>query len=195
MRRRANHRRRHALLAILSLLALVLCTVAGMHASNRGPLLQILSVVAASGLAWGVMVWWAPGLLDTYPRHKFWRILLESAPPILLYMLAIEAGPEVVSRLPEGWIRVAAALVPALLVAWAMFAFARYVGMLDELQQRLELQSLALAAGLVCIAGAAAGFLHLSGIASVPGKAGLWAFPLLGMGYGLIRTILTRRYQ
>ena len=71
----------------------------------------------------------------------------------------------------------------------------RYLRLLDELQQRVELVSVALAAGVVCLLAATAGALHVAGMLQLDGKAGLWVFPLLAMAYALLRAALTRRYQ
>ena len=78
---------------------------------------------------------------------------------------------------------------------WACWAFARYLRLLDELQQRVELASVALAAGLTGLLAAAAGALHGAGLVRLPGEAGLWVFPLLAAAYSLARAALTRRYQ
>jgi len=192
----ASRRRLYGLLAALS--GLLLAAAALPWPGGIDPpaaLTALLAGIGAGGLVASLMLCWSPGLLDTYPRDKTWRILLEAAPPLLLYMLAIDRWPDLLARVPAGGLRAAAACAPALLVLWACWAFARYLRLLDELQQRVELVSVALAAGLTGLLAAAAGALHGAGMVQVPGKAGLWMFPLLAVAYSLIRAALTRRYE
>ena len=191
----ARPRPRYGLLAAASTLLLAAALLPWPGGVRSGAFSAVLGGVAAGGLAVSLMLWWAPGLLDTYPRSKTWRIVLEAMPPLLLYMLAIDRWPDLLARVPAGGLRMVAACAPALLVLWACWAFARYLRLLDELQQRVELTSVALAAGLTGILAAAAGVLHAAGIVQVSGEAGLWVFPLLAVAYSLIRAALTRRYQ
>ena len=191
----ADRRRLYSLLATASGLLLVAALLPWPGVVRSGAFPALLAGVAAGGLAVSLMLWWSPGLLDTYPRDKTWRILLEGAPPLLLYMLAIDRWPALLALAPAGGLRIAAACAPALLVLWACWAFARYLRLLDELQQRVELTSVALAAGLTGILAAAVGILHAADMMRVTGEAGLWVFPLLAAAYSLIRAALTRRYQ
>lgn len=154
-----------------------------------------LGAIGGSSLGVGLMLLWSPGLIDTYPRARTLRILLDFGPPVLLYALAIDRWPELLDSVPAGGLRIAAACLPALLVLWACWAFVRYMRLLDELQQRVELVSVALAAALTCTVAAAAGGLHWAGALQVGGKTALWVFPVLMLAYALIRAALTRRYQ
>ena len=191
----ANRRRRYGLFAALSTLLLVAAALPWPGIDRPTALSALLIGIGTGGLLASLMLCWSPGLLDTYPREKTWRILLEAAPPLLLYMLAVDRWPDLLARVPAGGLRTAAACAPALLVLWACWAFARYLRLLDELQQRVELVSVALAAWVVCLLAATAGALHVAGMLQLDGKAGLWVFPLLAMAYALLRAALTRRYQ
>ncbi len=191
----ASRRRRYGLLAALSAGLLVAAALPWPGIDWPVALTALLMGIGGGGLLASLMLCWSPGLLDTYPREKTWRILLEAMPPLLLYMLAIDRWPDLLARVPAGGLRTAAAGAPALLVLWACWAFARYLRLLDELQQRVELTAVALAAGLTGLLAAAAGALHGTGVVQVPGEAGLWVFPLLAVAYSLARAALTRRYQ
>ena len=191
----ARRRPRYGLLAAASALLLAAALLPWPGVRRSGAFSGVLAGLGAGGLMVSLMLWWSPGLLDTYPRHKTWRILLEAAPPLLLYMLALDRWPGLLAQVPAGGLRLAAACGPALLVLWAGWAFVRYLRLLDELQQRVELVSVALAAGVVCLLAASAGALHVAGMLQLDGKAGLWVFPLLAMAYALLRAALTRRYQ
>lgn len=191
----SSPRRLYALFTVLSALLLAAALVVLPGVGRAAPLVPVLAGIAVGGLVISLMLLWSPGLLDTYPRNKTLRILFESVPPLLLYMLAMNHWPELLARIPAGGLQVAAACMPALLVVWMCWAFARYLRLLDELQQRIELLSVALAAALTGILAATAGTLHGIGVVRVSGEAGLWIFPLLGLAYSLIRAALTRRYQ
>ncbi|TYT26509.1 hypothetical protein FZO89_09700 [Luteimonas viscosa] len=188
-------RRLYALLAAVSGLLLLLALLPWPGIDRADPVLKLVLAISAGGLATALMLWWAPSLLDIYPREKVWRILLEGVPPLALYMWTVDRWPAVLAQTPAGAMRIAIACAPILLVLWACIAFVRYVRMLDELQQRVELVSVSLAAGLLCLLAAAAGILHAAGMLQIAGHAALWAFPVLAVAYSLIRVALTRRYE
>lgn len=185
----------YALLAAAGAVLLLATLLPGFRDAVPAALAPWLMGIGAAGLAVGLLLLWSPGLMDTYPRARTLRIALDFGPPVLLYMLAIDRWPGLLDSVPAGGLRIAAACLPALLVLWACWAFVRYMRLLDELQQRVELVSLALAAALTCSLAAAAGGLHWAGAMQITGKAGLWVFPLLMLAYSLIRAALTRRYQ
>jgi len=185
----------YALLAAAGALLLVAVLLPWSRAAVPDALVPWLAGIGSAGLGAGLLLLWSPGLLDIYPRASTLRITLDVGPPVLLYALAIDGWPGLLDKLPAGGLRIAAAFLPALLVLWACRAFVRYMRLLDELQQRVELVSIALAAALTCILAAAAGGLHSAGAVQVTGKACLWVFPLLLLAYSLIRAALTRRYQ
>lgn len=190
-----NPRLRYGLLAAVGILVLLVVLLPASRAAVPVALAPWLAGVGAALLSVGLLLLWSPGLLDTYPRASTLRILLDFAPPVLLYGLAIDRWPDLLASVPAGGPRIAAACLPALLVLWACWAFVRYMRLLDELQQRVELVSVALAAALTCSLAAAAGGLHLAGVAEVTARTCLWMFPLLMLAYSLIRAALTRRYQ
>ena len=90
----ANRRRRYGLLAALSAGLLVAGLLPLPGIDRPAALAALLTGIGAGGLIASLMLCWSPGLLDTYPRNKTWRILLEAAPPLLLYMLAVGRWPD-----------------------------------------------------------------------------------------------------
>lgn len=190
-----NTRFRYGLLAAVGAVVLLVVLLPASRAAVPDGLAPWLISLGSAGLSTGLLLLWSPGLLDTYPRARTLRIALYFAPPVLLYALAMDRWPDVLDSVPAGGLRIAAGCLPAVLVLWACWAFARYMRLLDELQQHVELVSVALATALTCSVAAAAGGLHLAGAVEVNGRTGLWVFPLLLMAYSLIRAALTRRYQ
>lgn len=191
----AGRRARWLLLALASLFLLCLPKLPVPGLDRTGQLVSVLSAAGAGGLLSALMLIWSPGLLDIYPRRKTLRIILESAPPLLLYMLCMPHWHTWLAQVPGRGLRVAIGCAPVLLVLWTCWAFVRYLRLLDELQQRVELVSVALAAGLTCMAGAAAAIVHGAGVLVLPASAGLWLFPFLAVAYSLIRAALTRGYE
>ena len=67
---------------------------------------------------------------------------------------------------------------------------------IDEMQQRIELQSLAIATGLVSALYMAGGLLQSAGLVRVAGEdAMIWVFPLVSAVYGVARGLVARRYE
>ncbi len=66
----------------------------------------------------------------------------------------------------------------------------------DEMQRRIELEAIAIAAGLVSGAYMTAGFLQAAELIDVPASAAmLWVFPLLCVIYGITKSIHARRFE
>lgn len=88
------------------------------------------------------------------------------------------------------------ALLPAVLVVPVIRAVARYVRDSDEMDRRIELEAIAIAAGLVSGAYMTARFLQAAELIDVPASAAmLWVFPLLCAIYGITKSIHARRFE
>ena len=87
------------------------------------------------------------------------------------------------------------ALGPVLAMAWMFAAYLRFLRDCDELERRIELDSLAWAAGFALLASLAAVFLLDAGVAAWPAKqvAGVLGLVLVCV-YALVRARLHRRY-
>lgn len=88
-----------------------------------------------------------------------------------------------------------AAVSPALPLAWVVVAATRLILGSDELQQRLHLQSLAIATGVVSVLSMALGFLVAARLLDLRGDILLWVFPVLAWTYGLVRWWLAWRLR
>lgn len=96
----------------------------------------------------------------------------------------------------HSWLRAVLALTPVLPVALVLRAMIRYIRDVDELQQRIELESVCFATATVCLLYMAGGFLQVADVIAVPaGVAMLWVFPLICMSYGLAKVVVARRYR
>nr|WP_246432395.1 hypothetical protein [Xanthomonas theicola] len=159
----------------------------------------LLIGLGIGGLCLAIMLWWSPGSLrDSAPpalalARRYYR---ECVPPMLLYVGVMLCWKRLFDGVEADWARVLIALLPALLLALVIRAVARFVRDSDELQRRIELESIAIAAGLVSGGYMTAGFLQAADVIALPASAAmLWVFPLLCATYGIAKVANARRYQ
>lgn len=128
-------------------------------------------------------------------RREDRRYLAEFMPAIAVYfalMLFVWPLHRTVGAL---WLKALIALLPALPVAAMAFSLFRYVMGSDEFMQRLHLQALALAAGVVTVVSVATGFLAAAKVIELDGSALLLVFPALMFVYGPTLAWAKRRYR
>lgn len=124
------------------------------------------------------------------------RYYREFGIPMVLYVLVMLFWRYLLGHVGSNWARVLIALLPAVLVVLVIRAVARYVRDSDEMQRRIELEAIAIAAGLVSGAYMTAGFLQSAELIDVPASAAmLWVFPLLCAIYGITKSIHARRFE
>jgi hypothetical protein len=93
-------------------------------------------------------------------------------------------------------LRVLVALAPVPFVALAMRAMIRHIRDTDELQRRIEVESVSLATALVSLGYFAAGLLQAAKVIDVPSSvAMIWVFPLICFVYGIAKVLVSRRYS
>jgi hypothetical protein len=114
----------------------------------------------------------------------------------LIYAIILVASVFVVRQLaPPQWVAIALALASAAPVLLLMRAFLRRLRGLDEFQQRLQLEALAIAAALVSFASFTYGFLQSFAGFPVFEDALLWVFPVLCFAWGVAQIFVARRYK
>ncbi|AOY61307.1 hypothetical protein ABFO19_21215 [Xanthomonas citri pv. glycines] len=124
------------------------------------------------------------------------RYYREFGIPMVLYVLVMLFWRYLLGHVGSNWARVLIALLPAVLVVLVIRAVARYVRDSDEMQRRIELEAIAIAAGLVSGAYMTAGFLQAAELIDVPASAAmLWVFSLLCAIYGITKSIHARRFE
>ncbi|MBV6846581.1 hypothetical protein KWH29_14705 [Xanthomonas campestris pv. paulliniae] len=165
------------------------------------PLSSYLAGVSAgiggSCMLLSVPLWLARGdLRDSTRPALARRYYREFGIPMLLYVLVMLFWRYLLGHVGPHWARVLIALLPAVLVVLVIRAVARYVRDSDEMQRRIELEAIAIAAGLVSGAYMTAGFLQAAALIDVPASAAmLWVFPLLCVIYGITKSIHARRFE
>ena len=92
-------------------------------------------------------------------------------------------------------LRALVAVLPVVPLALMMGAALRYLREIDELQRRIETESIGVASLLTSLLYFGAGLLQQAKVIDIgAGVAMIWVFPLLCLIYGIAKMILTRRY-
>ncbi|MEO7934864.1 MAG: hypothetical protein ABIR27_01255 [Dokdonella sp.] len=91
-------------------------------------------------------------------------------------------------------LRVAIALLPVIPILFVIRAMVRYILDADELVQRLHLEALAIAAGVVAVASLIGGFLAAAEVIRIDGSILIWVFPVIALVFGIARAFGERRY-
>jgi hypothetical protein len=95
-------------------------------------------------------------------------------------------------QLGDSPLRYGLAILPAVPVGPGVAAFIRYLGRMDELQQRIQLAGLAFAAGTIGLLTFTYGLLEIAGL---PHISWVWIFPAMILLWGLGTAVASRRYQ
>lgn len=128
-------------------------------------------------------------------RREDRRYLAEFVPAMAIYfalMLFVWPLHKTAGAL---WLKGVIALLPALPVAAMALSLFRYVTGSDEFMQRLHLQALAIAAGVVAVVSVAVGFLAAAKVVTIDGSVLLLVFPGLMLVYGPTLAWAKRRYR
>jgi len=124
------------------------------------------------------------------------RYLRELLPAMLGYLLAVFLSVWLLKRVDVPVLRALIALLPVPAIALAMRAIMRRIRDADELQRRIELEAVSLAAAFVSLGYLAAGFLQRAKVIDVPSSAAMiWVFPLVCLTFGVAKVVLGRRYS
>lgn len=129
----------------------------------------------------------SPALQRRYAREML--IGMGSYTVLLIVSLLLLRGVEAPA------LRAVIALLPVAPIALVLRAMVRFVRDVDELQQRIELEAICIASGLVSFGYMTGGFLQAARVIDVPASAAmLWVFPLVCGTYGVAKAIVARRY-
>lgn len=161
-------------------------------ASRTTAVLSCLGIVA---LVTASTMRWSGDLCASAPRALRQRYLREFIPPMLAYAVVMVFWKQLLAGVQVTWLRAAVAVLPAALVLLALRSIMRYVRDSDEMQRRIELESIAIAAGFTSAAFLTAGFLQSAKLIAVQStSAMLMVFPSICLAYGLAKLVIARRY-
>ncbi|MCD9029069.1 hypothetical protein LDO26_12745 [Luteimonas sp. BDR2-5] len=124
------------------------------------------------------------------------RYLREFLPAMLGYVLVLFAATLALRHVEHAALRILLALAPVVPIGFAARAMLRFVRDVDELQRKIELEALALAALVLTAGSFALGLLVSARVLSVSGQVVLiWILPGYMLLYGVFKCVSARRYR
>ena len=140
--------------------------------------------------------WWRTHCDEMYATPAMRRYMRVMWPIMAGYALTLFASVWLIKRGIESVpLRAVVALLPALAIALFMRAALRYLREIDELQRRIETESIGIASLLVSLVYFGGGLLEKAKVVQVDaGAVMIWVFPLLCLVYGFAKMLLTKRY-
>jgi len=176
--------------------AVAVAVATGLDWPAKSSTLGVVVGLTGISLVVGTMLWFSPSTFQASATPALTRrYYREFAPPMTAYFIVMMVWKPLLRGIDVAGIRVIVALLPALLVILALRATARYVRDSDEMQRRIELESVGIAAGMISAGYMTAGFLQSAKMIAVGAtSAMLWVFPALCLCYGVAKIFIARRY-
>lgn len=106
---------------------------------------------------------------------------------VVAVLVTVKLTPDV-----DPVVRVPFVLIPLIPSAFALRAYLRYLGRMDELGRKIQLEALAIGFGAAGMLTFAYGFLENAGF---PQLSYVFVFPLMIFLWGIGGAVATRRYQ
>ena len=126
-------------------------------------------------------------------RRRYMRGLMAA---MAAYVAVLFASVWLLRQVEAAPLRVAIALAPVVPIGFAVRAMVRFIRDRDEMQQRIELESVGIATLGVSMLYMTGGLLQQAQLLQVPGGvAMIWVFPLVCFTYGLAKAFVMRRYR
>lgn len=123
-------------------------------------------------------------------RAYQWQTMLSMVAYMALLLLVWP-----LARSADGWAAKGLfALAPVAPMLYLFTLMARRIRDSDELQQRMHLMSLGVAAVLTATLSLVGGFLAAAHVLQVDGSILIWVFPVMMASYGIGRSLIIRRY-
>ena len=181
---------------VLVIAGVAAAVVTGLDLPTSSTTLGVVVGLAGIGLMVGAMLWFSPGTYQNSATPALTRrYYREFAPPMTAYFIVMMVWKPLLRGIDQASLRVIVALLPGLLVLLALRATARYVRDSDEMQRRIELESVGIAAGTMSTGYMIAGFLQSAKMIAVDAtSAMLLVFPALCLCYGVAKIFVARRY-
>ncbi len=96
----------------------------------------------------------------------------------------------------DPWLRGAVSLLPVVPIAFFARALVRFIRDNDELQRRIDLESIAIASLIVSMVYFTLGLLAAAKVIAVGGEAAMiWVLPALCGTFGIVKCFYSRRYR
>jgi len=121
------------------------------------------------------------------------RYQTEVVVAMVIYMALMAVVVPILKGQPPLSERVILAVLPALPVTWVIWAVIKFLGRADELQRRVHIEALAIAAGVTAFLSLSYGFLEdMAGFPHIPLW---WVFMVIDLVWAGAGCILWRRYK
>ena len=120
------------------------------------------------------------------------RYAIEFSAALLCYAIVLAGSIKLLGSYGETAWRYPLALSPVLPASAALVAFLRFFRGVDEMEQRMQLESLAFAFGASALATFAYGFLEGAGF---PHLNWTFVWPVMGMCWGVGNVLARNRYR
>jgi len=127
------------------------------------------------------------------PERAKKRYRVQMIAAMSIYVVAILTCVHYLKTTPPGALKVTLALIPTLPVIWVMWALAVYLNRADELERRIHLTGLSVAAGVTALCTLVYGFLE--DFAGFPHVPAWWYFVMIDMVWGASSCVLWKRYK
>lgn len=121
------------------------------------------------------------------------QYLKEFGSAMATYVIVLFVSITLINISPNSaWWRIPLALAPVIPIIFAMIAYMRFMGRIDEMQRRIQFEALAFGFGSAGLLTFSYGFLEIVGF---PHISWLYVFPLMIVLWGIGGAIAARRYQ
>lgn len=120
------------------------------------------------------------------------RYALELGGSMLVYAAVLVGAILLINAHPLAWWRFLAAILPVVPVSYGITAIMRRIRVMDELQQRIQLEALAFSFMVTAVLTMTYGFLQVVGF---PSLNWTWVFPLMVGLWGIGQWVAGRRYR
>ena len=141
--------------------------------------------------------WWREHCDDEYARPAGRRYIRAMWPILIAYSLILFFSGWMIKRGIESIpLRALVALLPVLPLLLLLRIALRYLRETDELQRRIEIEAIGIAALLVSLVYFGGGLLQQAKVISLnAGVVMIWVFPLIMVFYAIAKFFAVRRYR
>jgi hypothetical protein len=187
-------RRQQAALMVLGTVLVLACGYAFVIGGTVVKTLAIVGICAAAALAVSAeyALLWKP---DRPARADDRRHLRDITLGLVAYLLLMLLVWPRAMHLESGWLKAIGVLLPVVPFAWVVRTLLRVVMGGDELEQRIHLQALGIAAGVVGLGSLALGLLAIAKMVDFSALALVMVVPALLLVHCGARLWLRRRYR
>lgn len=118
--------------------------------------------------------------------------LIQFGAATIVYVVLLIVSIGLIQANPNASWRYAVAVLPVIPAIFGALALVRYVGKIDELQRRIQLDGFAFSFGVTAILTFTYGFLENAGL---PPISFIWVLPLMIFLWGIGTAIASARYR